>query len=320
MKPIEMIPFEQIDLTDETFSVNFMPDLRSLRSSIREVGLIQPVILKKKKDIFQIICGFRRMSILKELGSNQAPAMVFEEEERDDLQLFMLYLHENLTARGFHTVEKAIALEKLCGPFGVDRPVMIQSYLPLFSLEPNEKILNTYLSLARVEEDVRRYVLIEEVSRSNIRALSALTPDDRRALIPFLSSLKLGENRLREVLIFLDEICRRERVGVKEVVHRAEIQAIVSREELPPVQKTERVRKVLMALRYPKMKSLEEKFERARKRLSLPEGVSLHHSPYFEGKEIKVDFRFASMEEYRSIVDFLSQLEEKEGFKELVQG
>lgn len=319
-KMIRKIPLQQIDLSDETFSTNFMPDLRNLRSSIKEIGLIQPVILRKRKERCQIICGFRRISVLKEMECVEIESRVFEEKERSELEFFFLSLHENLTSRGFNPVEKAITLHKLVHLFQAALPAVIQDYLPLLSLEPNEKILSTYLSLARMEEDVKTYVLREEVSRSNIRILSTLTPEDRTALIPFLSSLKLGENRLREVLTLLDEICRRDRLSMKGMIHRAEIQTILSREELPPVQKTERIKRVLMDLRYPKMKTLEEGFERMRKALHLPAGVSLHHSPYFEGKELKIDFQFQSMEEYRSIVDSLSQLEDKEEFKELIQG
>jgi ParB-like chromosome segregation protein Spo0J len=48
MKPIQSIPLQQIDLSDDTFSVNYLPDLQKLRTSIEEVGLIQPVLLRKK--------------------------------------------------------------------------------------------------------------------------------------------------------------------------------------------------------------------------------------------------------------------------------
>jgi hypothetical protein len=46
MKTIQQLPFQQIDVSDKTFSVNFMPDLEKLRTSIKEVGLIEPVVLK----------------------------------------------------------------------------------------------------------------------------------------------------------------------------------------------------------------------------------------------------------------------------------
>jgi hypothetical protein len=55
MKAIQKIPIEEIDLSDETFSVNFRPDLQKLRSSIEEIGLIEPVLLTEKGDRYQIL-------------------------------------------------------------------------------------------------------------------------------------------------------------------------------------------------------------------------------------------------------------------------
>ena len=318
MKPIQMIPLEQIDLFDETFSVNFMPDLQRLRSSIEAVGLIQPVFLRKKLGGYRIICGFRRISVMKELGKSEIESKVFEEKEMDDVQLFSLSLHENLTTRGFNAVEKAIALDKLIHRFQIDPAVIIETFLPSLSLEPNEKILNTYLALARMEDEIKTYVLKEEVSRSNIRRLSTLTPDDRMAIFSLVSRLKLGENRLREVLTLLEEISRRNQCRGKDIVQRSEIQDVLSQKELTPSQKTERVKKVLLNLRYPKMHQMEKEFEKKRKGLNLPSNISLHHSPFFEGREWRVEFQFETVEEYQGTLNGLSILAEKKEFQEMV--
>lgn len=319
MKAIEKIPISEIDVADETFSVNFMPDLQSLRSSIQTVGLIQPVLLLKDKDHHRIICGFRRVWVFKELGASDIPAMVFDEREPNDLKFFTLSLQENLTTRGFNAVEKAIALQKLIHRFQVEPSEVIQTYLHLFSLEPNEKILKTFLSLAEMEKEIKQFVLKEEVSRSNIRLLAQMSVEDRMALYPLLSRLKLGENRLREILTLLGEISRRERVTLKEVIDHPEIQALLSLRALTPIQRTERLKRVLMTLRYPKMRELEEEFEKKRKELSLPEGVSIHHSSYFEGKGLRVELKFESMEEYRTMVGALSMLAQREELEELLQ-
>jgi len=143
MKTIQMIPLQHIDLLDETFSVNFMPDLQSLRSSIEGIGLIQPALLREKQDGYQIVCGFRRISIFRELGNPEIESRILEEKEMDDFKLFSISLHENLTTRGFNTVEKAIALDKLVHLFQIDPVIVVKTFLPLFSLETNEKILNT---------------------------------------------------------------------------------------------------------------------------------------------------------------------------------
>jgi ParB/RepB/Spo0J family partition protein len=316
---IRKIPLQQIDLSDDTFSVNYLPDLQKLRSSIEEIELIQPVLLRKRSDGHQIICGFRRISVMKELGKSEIESRVFEEKEMDEFQLFSLSLHENLTTRGFNAVEKAVALDKLIHRFQIDPAAVIKTFLPFFSLEPNEKILNTYLSLAQMEDEIKTYVLKEEVSRSNIRRLSTLTPDDRMAILSLISPLKLGENRLREVLTFLEEISRRNQCKEKDIVQRSEIQMILSQKELTPSQKTERIKKVLTDLRYPKLNQMEKEFEKKRKALNLPHNISLHHPPFFEGKRLKIEFQFETTEEYRSAVSSLSLLADKKEFGEILE-
>ena len=319
MKTIQMIPLQQIDLSDDIFSVNYLPDFKNLRSSIEEIGLIQPVLLRKRLGGYQVICGFRRISVLKELGKPEIEARVFEEKEMGEFQLFSLSLHENLTTRGFNAVEKAIALDKLIHRFQIHPDTVIKTFLPLFSLEPNEKILNTYLALAQMEDEIKTYVLKEEVSRSNIRRLSTLTPDDRMAILSLISPLKLGENRLRETLTFLEEISRRNQCTARDIVGRPDIQAFLSQKELTPSQKTERVKKVLMGLRYPKRHQMEEEFEKRRRNLNLPSNLLIHHQPFFEGRGLRVEFEFETMEEYRAVLSCLANLAGKGEFIEMVQ-
>jgi ParB/RepB/Spo0J family partition protein len=320
MKTIQRISLDEIDLSDETFSVNFMPNLCRLRSSIEEMGLIQPVLLRKNPNGYQIVCGFRRISIMKELGGSDILSMVLDEEEKDDLRLLSISLYENLTTRGFNTVEKAIALDKLVHQFHIDPDVVIKKYLPLFDLEPDEKILKTYFSLTQMEEEIQIYVLKEEVSRTNIRRIAAFPSEDRSALLSLISPLKLGENRLREILTFLEEITKRDKLAVREIVRRPEIRAILSHQELTPSQKTERMKKALMNLRYPRLHYRVERFEEKKRDLNLPSSISLSHSPFFEGKELKIEFQFETPEEYRTIISSLSQLADKKEFKEMIEG
>ncbi len=315
MGPIQKIPLHTIDFSDQTFSVNFLPDLSRLRSSIREVGLIHPVLLREISNRYQIVSGFRRLSVFQELGYHEVDSRVLGERELDDLKLFSVSLHENLTTRGFNSVEKAIVLEKLVFHFRIDPSVVIRQYLPLLDLETNEKIMNTFLSLARMEEEVKTYVLREEVSRSNIRRLAGLSADDRKATHVLLASLKLGENSLREMLTLLEEIAKREKGSVKEILDHPDIQAVLLHPELTSTQKTERVKKVLLSLRYPRLRQLEEEFEKKKKDLNLPSTISLSHPPFFEGKGLRIGFQFHSMEEYESVLSALSGLAEKEDFK-----
>jgi len=312
---LQEIPLNRIDLTDDTFSTNFMPDLRALRSSITELGLLEPILLREKPEGYQIVSGFRRLSVLHGLGVEEAESRIIN---ASDVKLFSTALHENLTTRGLNTVETAIALHKLVHQFKVESPLVIRDYLPLFGLETNVKILSTYLSLAAMEEESKKYVLQEEVSRSNIRKLASLSHEDHLELIPFLSSMKLGESRLREILTLLEEISRRDQTSVGKVVRGPEIQEIIDHAELTLSQKTERVKRVLMALRYPRMNQLEESFDKKKRQLHLPPGIALYHHPYFESKGIRIEIQFMTLEEYRSLLITLSLLSEKVEFRELL--
>lgn len=317
-KQFKKVHLKDIDIKDETFSTNFKPDLEMLRSSIKQIGLIQPVILREKLDGLQIISGFRRIAILKEFGIEEVDCIIFD-EEREEKDFFILALHENIMGRGFNTVEKAIAIDKLVNRFGIDSSTMIQRFLPLFGLETNEKILNTYLSLARMEEEVKVYVINENVSHSNIRRFATFSSEDRLELIPFLSKLKLGENRLKEILSFLSEISMRDNILIREIIKRPEIEIIVSNNELTPSQRTEKIKKVLMNLRYPIWFKKEEEFDKRIKCLNLPPQISFQHSDFFEGRELKVSLRFETYEEYNSLVTTLADIGTREEFRQIIK-
>jgi hypothetical protein len=197
--------------------------------------------------------------------------------------------------------------------------MVTKKYLPLFDLEADEKILNTYLSLIPMEEEIKQYVLKEEVSRTNIRRISSLSPRDRMALLSLISPLKLGENRLREILTLLEEITKRDRLTILEILKRPEIQAVLSPQEFTPPQRADRMKKALMGLRYPRMHNMETRFEKMRKELNLPPSVSLQHQPFFEGKGLKMEFQFETVEGYQSIVSSLNGLSENKEFQELIK-
>ncbi len=317
MENSRVVPLRRIDISDQTFSVNFLPDTEKLRISIREMGVLQPVLLKEKADQYQVVSGFRRISVAQELGHEEVESRIFG-RELGDLELFSISLRENLTSRGFNAVEKAIVIEKLVDHFKVDPTVVTRDFLPLFDLETNEKILKTFLSLAGMEKEVKTYVLKEEVSRSNIRRLAAFSAEDRREAMRLLACLKLGENSLREMLTLLGEIGRRDHSGVGKILHLREIEKVLSHPELTSTQKTERVKRILVRLRYPRMSRLEEQFERKKRDLNLPPGVSLYSHPFFEGRGLRIGFEFQSIEQYRSILSSLSSLGEKKEFEEMI--
>jgi hypothetical protein len=79
------------------------------------------------------------------------------------------------------------------------------------------------------------------------------------------------------------------------------------------------MKKALLGLRYPRMHKREEKFEKKRKELDIPPNVFLYHQPFFEGKGLKMEFQFETVEEYQSMLSSLSELADKKEFKDILQ-
>jgi ParB/RepB/Spo0J family partition protein len=316
---IATVAIGDLDLADETFSMNFMPDLSRLRASIEAAGLLQPVVLRRKGSVYQTVRGFRRLAVLKGLGRTDVPATLCP-EGRGEQTLFLEALHENLLTREFNAVEMATILDRLVNRFGMEPQRVVREFLPLLDLETSGKILNTFLALARMEKETREFVVREKVSRNNIRKLAALSAEERLDLVAFFSPLKLGENTMRELLTLLEEIGRRERSPIRGIAERPEVREILLHPELTPSQKTEKLKKALTALRYPGLQRQEEEFDSKRRELDLPAGISIRPSSFFEGKELRIDFQFSSEEDYRKALTTLSALPGKPAFRALLEG
>jgi hypothetical protein len=106
---------------------------------------------------------------------------------------------------------------------------------------------------------------------------------------------------------------------VKEVLQRPEIQGLLSQNELTPSQRVERLKRVLLNLRYPRRRQLEERFEQKKKDLNLPQTIFLSPPSNFEGKKLRISFEFETVEEYRSVLSALSHLTDTDELKEIIQ-
>src|SRR4030067_1036115 len=72
------VSLKDIDLGDDAFSISYPKFLETLKTSIQEIGLLTPLILRNKNSSLQIISGYRRGIVLKEFGVDFIPAYIFK--------------------------------------------------------------------------------------------------------------------------------------------------------------------------------------------------------------------------------------------------
>lgn len=86
-------------------------EIESLAQSIKVQGLLQPIVVRKKEDKFEIISGERRFRAFKHLKRDTIPSLV--KHNVTDREMLELALIENIQREELNDIEKAIAYQKL---------------------------------------------------------------------------------------------------------------------------------------------------------------------------------------------------------------
>lgn len=157
--------------------------LAGLAASIREQGLVQPILVRRIDGGYQIIAGERRLRAAQEAGLTEVPAIV---REATDGQALELALVENIQREDLAPLERARAYEVLIEKFGLS-----QSGVAERVGKDRSTIANT-LRLLGLPEEVRRYLETGRISEGHARALLAARGSGRQ--------IALCRRAVREVL------------------------------------------------------------------------------------------------------------------------
>ena len=90
--------------------------LAELTQSIREKGIIQPILVRRRGDNFELIAGERRFRAAKSLGVNEIPAIVKNVDDEESLEISLI---ENIQRQELNPIEEAHAYQYLIDKFGL---------------------------------------------------------------------------------------------------------------------------------------------------------------------------------------------------------
>jgi ParB family chromosome partitioning protein len=145
-------------------------ELEELAESIRENGLLQPLLVRPgpgKRDIWELVAGERRLRAVSQLGWREVPAMV---REVDDRTLLVLALVENLQREALGPLEEAEGYRTLSDSFGLTQGEIAEAVG-----KDRSTVANT-LRLLQLPPSIRKLLLDGSLSAGHARAL--LTVDD----------------------------------------------------------------------------------------------------------------------------------------------
>ena len=295
---ITSIPLRKINIRDTSFRISYPSHDEMLFSSIKKLGIVQPVMLCKDEP-FTIVTGFKRIDVAKKLGLKEVPAVTVKLGEKEGL---LFAIHENLH-RGLNIVEKAHALEKMVS-VGFSESEIFE-IMALFLLNPHEKILAHSLSIARAEEPLKHFIIEHTLSMKNIEYMLWFEEEERKKIMTALASTRLTESYLREILEMLHLMKIKKGRLASGVLKHAD-----SAQELKV-----RLKKII----HPGLSSLEKKLEKIRKASPLPSALDIKVDPFFEKEYIDITIRAKSEKEIRELLGKLDEVLRKGHIRSILE-
>jgi len=314
------IECSQIDFDDTYFLMSYPLESEKILESVGTIGILQPILVGESsyQGRYRIIAGFRRAYACRKLGLEAVNAKIYPLDPENNLTAFLLALSENISHRTFNDIEKSLILTKLFDQFRCGRDDVIQNYMSILELAPNSKVLDTYLKIAGFEEKIKRYIAAHEFPMAMSELLAKLSSDDRTAVFTLTSTLKLGVNKIKQLLTDLDEIALRDSCSIHHVLGDKQIQEILTHEKYSGPQKTEHIRRIIREKRYPHLTTLEHEYNERLKQLQLPRGLQLKADRFFEDDDVSVTFRFQTPDQLKTLAEELFELSQKKELQNLL--
>ena len=140
-------------------------ELAELEASIKASGLLQPVTVRKKGELYELIAGERRLRAVTNLGWKDIPALV---KDFDDQTLLILALVENLQRADLNPIEEAKGYHRLLGEFNLTHQQVADA------VGKDRTTITNLLRVLTLPEVVQRAVQEGQLSVGHARALLAL--------------------------------------------------------------------------------------------------------------------------------------------------
>ena len=143
--------------------------LQSLADSIRSHGIVQPLLVRRRGDGFELIAGERRWRAARLAGITRVPVVV---KEVPDDSLLEIALIENIQRENLNPIEEALAYKKLIETVGLTQEALASR------VGRDRSYITNYLRLLRLPDDLQQLVKEGRLSTGHARTLLALSHAD----------------------------------------------------------------------------------------------------------------------------------------------
>ena len=148
--------------------------LMELADSIKQFGILQPLIVQKKKDYYEIIAGERRWRAAKLAGIKEVPIIV---KEYTDQEIVEISLIENIQRENLNPIEEAMAYKRLLEEFNLKQDEVAER------VSKSRTAVTNSMRLLKLSDRVQQMIVDDMISTGHARALLAIDDEEQQYML-----------------------------------------------------------------------------------------------------------------------------------------
>lgn len=165
-KSITTISMNLIKADKEQPRKNFDPDkILELSESIKQHGVIQPIILRKENDTYVIVAGERRWRAAKTLGLKEIPSIVMDLTSKEVVEISLI---ENIVREDLNPIEEALAYKRLIKEYNLTQEEISKK------ISKSRSAIANCMRLLNLDNRVQQYIIEGVISEGHGRAILAI--------------------------------------------------------------------------------------------------------------------------------------------------
>lgn len=170
-----MVKINQVEPNRDQPRKDFDEDaLVELADSIKQFGILQPLIVQKKKDYYEIIAGERRWRAAKIAGVKEVPVIV---KEFTDQEIVEISLIENIQRENLNPIEEAMAYKRLLEEFNLKQDEVAER------VSKSRTAVTNSMRLLKLSPRVQQMIVDDMISTGHARALLAIDDEEQQYIL-----------------------------------------------------------------------------------------------------------------------------------------
>ena len=207
-EPQTLVKITKVEPNREQPRKNFDEDaLQELADSIKQFGLLQPILVQNRKDYYEIIAGERRWRAAKLAGLKEVPVIIRNYTEQEIVEISLI---ENIQREDLNPIEEAQAYKRLLTEFHLKQNEVAER------VSKSRAAVTNSIRLLKLNEEVQRMVVDEMISTGHARALLAVeNPEEQYNLAQRIFDEKLSVRDVEKLVKNLHKPAKPKKVDDK---------------------------------------------------------------------------------------------------------